>query len=237
MEGGSMARWDLGPFGSRIPLFVAVLTFGLIFVPELKAGDKGTEQRDFNILVDGSQAGAYSMSITEHDDGSETMSASANVKVSYFGGLKTYRYSYQGAETWKAGRIVRFNSSSNDDGKEFNVSAASDAAGLRLRVNGRDRTVRPDVWLSTYWHLADPRFRNQGVPLLDADTGKDLAAKLQYLGARQLMVAGKAQKCTHYQLTGEVQAELWYDAQERLISLKSISDGHHYELILTGIGR
>jgi len=232
-----MARWNLGPFGCRIVFIVGFFILCQILVPGLKAADKATEQRDFNILVDGSQAGAYSMSITEHDDGSESMSASANVKVSYLGGLKTYRYSYQGTETWKAGRLQRLNSTSNDDGKEFNVSAVADAAGLHVRVNGKERLTRPDVWLSTYWHLADPRFRNQGVPLVDADTGKDLAARLQYLGARQLNVAGKVQNCTHYQLTGDMQAEFWYDAQERLISLKSISDGHRYELVLSGIGR
>jgi len=232
-----MARWDLGPFGVRFFLLVGVFLLGLKFAPGLKAADKGTEQRDFNILVDGAPAGAYSMSITEHEDGSESMSASANVQVKYLGGLRTYRYSYQGTETWKAGRLVRFSSTANDDGKELNVSAALDASGLRWRVNGGERSTRPDVWLSTYWHLADPKFRNQGVPLVDADTGKDLAARLQYLGSRQLTVAGKSQTCTHYQLTGEVQADLWFDAQERLIGLKSISDGHRYELALTAIGR
>lgn len=232
-----MARCVPASWMFRTLLIAGVLAFDFDSTAGLQAADKPTEQRDFTILVDGSQAGGYSMAITDHDDGSQSMSALANVRVSYLAGLKTYRYSYQGTETWKAGRLVRFNSTSNDDGKEFNVSAVPDAAGLRIRVNGRERITRPDTWLSTYWRLPDPKFRNQGVPLVDADTGKELAAQLHHVASRQLSVAGKVQNCTHYQVTGDVQAELWFDAQERLIQLKSVSDGHRYELVLTGIRR
>jgi hypothetical protein len=202
-----------------------------------RAADKATEQRDFTIFVDGDKAGAYSMTITQREDDSFVMAASANVRVSYLGGLRVYRYSYRGTETWKAGRLVHLTSTSNDDGKEFTVSAVPDSDGLRIRVNGRERLARADIWLTTYWRLADPRFRNQGVPLVDADTGKDLAAQLQFVGVRQMNVAGQVQNSTHYRLSGDVQADLWYDAQERLVRLKSLSDGHRYELVLAGIRR
>jgi Domain of unknown function (DUF6134) len=220
-------------------LFLGGLFIGLGLIPVTQsgAGEPGTEQRDFTIYVDGNQAGAYSMSITQREDGSQIMSASANVRVKYLGGLKVYRYSYRGTETWKAGRLVHFTSTSNDDGKEFTVSAVPEGNGLRLRVNGRDRMVQADSWLTTYWHLADAKFRKGGVPLVDADTGQELAAQLQYVEARQLNVAGEVQNCTQYRVTGDAQAELWYDAQERLIQLRSWSDGHRYELVLATIRR
>src|SRR5262249_50579620 len=159
-----MARCIPAPWMIRTFLFAGVLVIHCVMTAGLQAADKATEQRDFTVLVDGSQAGWFSMTITDHEDGSQTMTALANVKVSYFGGLKTYRYSYQGTEKWKAGRLLSFGSSSNDDGKEFTVSAVAERAGLRIRVNGRERITRPDSWLSTYWHLPDPKFRNGGVP-------------------------------------------------------------------------
>jgi hypothetical protein len=177
------------------------------------------------------------MSITKRDDGSETMSASANVRVKYLGGLRVYRYIYRGTETWKGGRLVNFSCSGSDDGKEFMVSAMPEGDGLRLRANNQVRIVRPDIWLTTYWHLADPAFRNKGVPLVDADTGQDLAAQLQYVETRQMNVAGVVQNCTHYRVSGEAQAELWYDSQERLIRLRSWSEGHQYDLVLSRIRR
>jgi len=214
-----------------------IITLGLLGSQSAQAADVGTEQRDFAVLVDGDQAGSYSMSITERDDGSQTMSASANVRVKYLGGLKVYRYVYRGTETWKDGRLINFSSTANDDGKEFVVSAMPEGNGLRIRANGRVRMVRPDIWLTTYWHLADPRFRDKGVPLVDADTGLDLAAQLHYVEARQLKVAGEIQNCSHYRVTGDTQAALWYDSQERLIRMISWSEGHQYELVLSRIRR
>ena len=221
----------------KLTLSGLILGLGLVVSVSARAADLSTEQRDFTIYVDGDQAGSYSMSVTQRDDDSQTMSASANVRVKYLGGLKVYRYSYRGTETWKGGRLINFSSTSNDDGKEFTVSAMPEGDGLRLRVNGRVRIVRPDIWLTTYWHLAEPIFRNKGVPLVDADTGQDLAAQLQYVETRQMNVAGEVQNCAHYRISGEAQAELWYDSQERLIRLTSWSEGHRYELVLSRIRR
>jgi hypothetical protein len=214
-----------------------ILALGLVVSLSARATDLSTEQRDFTIYVDGDRAGNYSMSITQRDDGSETMSASANVRVKYLAGLKVYTYTYRGTETWKDGRLVNFSCSGSDDGKDFAVSAMPEGDGLRLRANNQVRIVRPDIWLTTYWHLADPIFRNKGVPLVDADTGLDLAVQLRYVETRQMKVAGEVQNCTHYKVSGETQAELWYDSQERLIRLTSWSDGHRYELVLSRIRR
>src|SRR5262249_46648039 len=99
-SGGPMARCGQCWGGT----FLAIVMWGLAVPTHSLAADKATEQRDFSILVDGSQAGAYSMSITQRQDDSFVMAASANVRVSYLGGLKVYRYTYNGTETWKAGR-------------------------------------------------------------------------------------------------------------------------------------
>ena len=75
------------------------------------------------------------------------------------------------------------------------------------------------------------------IELLEADTGQDLVAQLHYVETRQMKVAGEIQNCSHYRVTGDTQAELWYDSGERLIRLTSWSDGHRYELVLSRIRR
>jgi hypothetical protein len=209
----------------------------MIRCDRIQAAAPDVEHRNFAVFVDGKRGGDFHMTIQHSEDGTDTVTAQANVRISYLGGLKVYRYTYRGTETWKAGRLQRFDSSSNDDGKEFTVSGLAAGKGLRLRVNGQDRVVRPDVWLTTYWHSPDPRFRNRAVPLLDADTGEELAGNLIYAGLTPLNVAGQVQRCAAYQVNGNTPWELWFDGQERLVRLKSISDGHRYELVLTNIRR
>src|SRR5207249_2066538 len=109
--------------------------------------------------------------------------------------------------------------------------------GLRVTVNGTERVTRPDVWTTTYWRLADAKFRNQDVPLLDGDTGRDLTAKLQYVDTVPLNVDGQQQQCVHYRLTGQVQVELWYDSQEHLVRQESLEDGHRSVLELSALRR
>jgi hypothetical protein len=195
------------------------------------------EHRDFAVLVDGNRAGEFHMAIQPAEDGTDKVTAQANVRISYLAGLKVYRYWYRGTEIWKAGRLQRFDSSSNDDGKEFTVSAVAAGQGLNVRANGRDQVVRPDVCLTTFWHGPDPKWRNQAVPLLDADTGEELVGNLVYAGTAPMNVGGQVQKCAGYRVTGKTPWELWFDGQERLVRYKSISDGHRYELVLTSIRR
>ena len=105
------------------------------------------------------------------------------------------RYKYQGTEAWKDGRLLRLESTCNDDGKQHAVSATAEPEATRVKADGHERTTRPDVWTTSYWHLADAKFRNQSVPLLDADTGKDITGTLQYIGTQQLNVTGQAENC------------------------------------------
>jgi hypothetical protein len=225
---------QLGYWGRRGNLLAAVVL--LFLAPGSRAAAADVEARDFTILVDGKRAGEYHMTITRQDDGSFTMTGQADVRVTVMI-VKTYTYSYRGTEVWKDGRLVRFDSQTNDDGKRFVVSAVADGNNLRIKANGQERLARPDIWLSTYWRLADPRFRNQGVPLVDADTGKDISATLQHVGSNSINVNGQMQTCVHYRVSGGVQVDVWYDAQERLVRQESIEEGHRTVLELSRIRR
>jgi len=209
----------------------------LALVTPITATAAEAEVRDFTVLVDGKRAGEYHMTINAQDDGTISMVGQCDVRLSFLGGLKVYTYSYRGTEIWKEGRLLRLDSSSNDDGKRFAVSAVPDQAVLRVKINGQERLSRLDVWVTTYWRLPVAQQRNQALPLLDADTGKDIAATLQYVGTSQLQVNGQAQNCSHYRLAGGVAVELWYDGQERLVRQEWMEDGHKSVLELSRIRR
>lgn len=174
------------------------------------------EARDFTLKVDGKPSGEYHMHITRQDDGALVMSGQADVRVTY---LKIYHssYSYRGTEVWKNGRLQKLDSSANDDGMRYVVNAVADGNNLRVKVNGQERLIRGDVWVTSYWQLAGAPFRNQAVPLIDVDNGKEINGTLQYVGTSALNVLGQVQNCVHYRVSGGVAADLWYDAQERLV--------------------
>jgi hypothetical protein len=188
------------------------------------------EVRQYATFIDGQQAGSYTMTITPQSDGSVTMEGHARVQMKFLGGLKVYRYSYDGTEVWKGGRLQQLASETNDDGKQYKVSATSDGDGLRVKVNGHERKARGDVWVTTYWRLPDKV--GNPIALLDADTGRNLSGSLEKLGTGRLQIGGQAVNCTQYRLKQEQTIDFWYDDQGRLLRQEWVEEGHRAVLEL-----
>jgi hypothetical protein len=197
-----------------------------------RAGD--IETRLFTITVDGKKSGDYKMVIQRHGDGTVTLDAQSDVRVTILA-IPVYTFSYRGAEVWKAGRLQRFESSGKEKGKEFSVRASLDGADLRVVANGEEHRVRADAWLTSCWQLPEARYRNGEVVLLGCDNGSDHTSRLDYVGTEQVKVAGQLQACTHYRVTKDAPHDLWYDSQDRLVRDEWTSSGHKTVLELTEV--
>jgi hypothetical protein len=217
------------------PVALLLLASFVLVSGSLRAVAADTEVRDYVTYIDGKRAGDYRMTITAQDDGTVTMSGQARISLRVF--LVTYRYSYSGTEVWKGHRLQQLQSRTNDNGKPYEVSAQADADGLRLRVNNQPGRAAADAWTTTYWQLPEPTARQGNKALLDADTGRVLSATMQYVGASQVSVAGAAQTCAHYRLSGQVQVDLWYDGQARLVRQEWVEDNHKAVLSLARVQR
>jgi hypothetical protein len=212
-----------------------LLAGGLVLSTAAAARADDTEQRDFAIQVDGKPAGESHMTMQRRDDGSEVLSVQGSVRVRF---ILSYTYTLHESETWQNGRLQSMTSTCNDNGKRFQVSATAEKDGLRLRVNDRERLIRGDVWTTTYWKLADKRFHNQPLPILDVDCGDELARQLQYVATEDLTVAGQAQKCYHFRVQGGPSpVDLWYDVQHRLVREDFVEQGHRTVIELTSLRR
>ncbi len=196
-----------------------------------------SETREFTVHVDGKPAGSANMTIQRKDDGTTEVRCDTSVTVRVL--IKRYVYTCQTREVWKDSRLQQLASRCNDDGKQFEVSAvaAADGLGVRVRVNGRERIAKPEVWVSSYWTLPHAKLRNQVVPVIDADNGRDMQVRIQHVGAAQIAVAGQMQNVQHYRLSGTVQVDLWYDASERLVRQTWVEDGHPTALELNRLRR
>src|SRR5690348_17039209 len=107
-----------GKSGRRLTSALGLLVVGLGVLaagaPRAAAAD--TEVRDFNVLVDGSRAGDYHLTIQRGDDGTLTMTLQSEVRVKVVG-ISFYSYAYRGREVWKDGRLQRLESSGQENGK------------------------------------------------------------------------------------------------------------------------
>ena len=192
------------------------------------------ETRDFTVYVDSKKAGDVHMTINRQDDGVTAVSCDTDVRVGAI--LTLYRYSYRGREQWKDGVLQRFESKSNDNGKQYTVTAAKAGDGLHVRVNDVEHVAPAEVCLTSYWQQPDAKLANQTIPLLDADNGRDLQAKVQFVGPEKYGADGQAVQ--HVRLTGKgVAMDLWYDDAKRLVREEWVEDGHRTVVDLNRVRR
>ncbi|MBX9681745.1 MAG: hypothetical protein K2X38_23550 [Gemmataceae bacterium] len=191
-----------------------------------------TERRDFTIFVDGKEVGRTTMSVVEKNDGQAYMKINVQVKVRIL--IVDYEYTLEAEEWWKAGKLVGLKSSCNDNGKRIAVQVASDGEGLSVRVNDSVRNTSPDTWTTSYWKLADSKFHNKPISVLETDRGKDVSGKLEYVGTEQLTVAGEPTKCFHFRVSG---TDLWFDQYHRLVRQELTELGHKTIVMLTATKR
>jgi len=223
-------------------LLVGLLT--ALPVGAAKAGPADVETRDYQLRVDGKPAGDARMTFNRQADGTTIVSCDTDLSVRIL--FVTYKYSYRGREIWKDDRVQRFDSTCNDNGDRFKVSAGADKGDLKVRVTSaekgkaettEERTMPGDVWLSSYWKQPDAKVLDKVIPILDADTGKDLSSQVSFVGEEQLNLAGENQNVQHFRVTGKANVELWYDATGRLVRQEWSEQGHRTLLELARVRR
>ncbi len=195
-------------------------TAALALAPHARAAD--TEVRTFNVSVDGKPSGQYTMTFTKGGDGSLTISCDAHVKVKVLG-VTAYHYDYTGKEVWKDGRLQSLVSRCDDDGKKFEVVATAGEKGLSVKVNGREKLVRGDAYLTTACCVPDAKRRDGDLPLMEADNGEEIAGKFQTVD-----------NGGHFRLKSAALHDVWYDGEGRLVRQEWTEDGHKTVLELAG---
>jgi hypothetical protein len=210
--------------------------WSFLAAPVQPARADDTEQRDFTILVDGKAAGASRMTIIQKDDGITYMKASAEVKLQ---GIFAYSFRVEAEEWWKDGKLIGLKAQSQENKKHAQVVVGSDGKVLTLSVDGKKRGLGPEVWTTSYWKLADARFHNKEIPVLETDTGNTFMGRLQFVrGEEKITIAGKLENCYHFCVHGPTgPCDLWFDRFHRLVRQEFTESGHRTIVQLDSIRR
>ena len=219
--------------GRVLALVGCILWFAHVVADPL-AGD--TEQRDFAILVDGKEAGQSRITITVGSDGTTVVAGHAQVKISQL--LIHFTFNVESTEWWKNGKLIGLKASTVENGKRTEVTAASDGAQLKVTLNGQERLGSVEAWTSTFWKLADARYHNKSVPILEPDTAKEFTGQLQYIGTEQLTLLNQPQSCYHFRVTGgSYPVDVWFDRYHRLVRQEFTDSGHKTIVQLIAVKR
>lgn len=200
----------------------AIVGWILVGTAAVRAGS--SEQREYSVLVNGKDAGTSTLTILVEDDGREYVKGAVAVKFQAL--LVPVTFVSEVQEWRRDGRITHLKALTNDNGKKTEVSVKAEVDKLLVAVNGQVRPVTWEAWTNTYWKLADRRFHNAAVPILEADTGKSLVGRLEFVGAEKLTVLGRPEETFRFRVVGiPVPVELWYDRHHLLVRQEFVESG------------
>ena len=94
------------------------------------------------------------------------------IRVKVAGIVFPYAFASETQEWWLKDRLTNLVAVTTENGKKTEVTAKAEVDRVLVSVNGQARAVSWEVWTSSFWKLADRRFHNKDVPLLEPDTGK-----------------------------------------------------------------
>lgn len=214
----------------KAALWVIVGGWVILFAAgPVAAGD--TEVREFQIRIDGAPAGSCRLTLVRQDDGSLVVSASEQIRIDVFH-TNMYRFAYQDRETWKDGRLERFESTGQEDGRSFTVTAARNAGRLHVQACGTQYDTTVDFGTTACWQLPPTCPIEAAVPLIDCTTGRQLGGQFRFLGIDRINVGGRTNGCRHFQLLCDEPRDAWYDASGRLVRQHQELNGHRLVLEL-----
>ena len=124
-------------------------------------------------------------------------------------------------ETWRDGRLVAYKSHTDENSDLIDVTARAEGGKLIVEGPGGRAEADGSVFPTNPWN---PEIVN-GTVQMDTKTGKLLNVTVAPAGAETIEVAGKAVETSKYAVTGDIERELWFDADGNWIQLRFPKDG------------
>jgi hypothetical protein len=197
-----------------------------VALPAAEAADLKDGTLSFKVFRDGDPIGTHTVT-ARHEGGDLILDIAVAIKVKV-AFVTAYRYEQTRREVWRDGRLIAFESDTNDDGKKAKTSGKLE--GDMLVVTGPDGTqkVRPDIVPNSWWN---PELAKQS-ELLSTFDSKVLKVQAEDAGEESVDTAGGPVKAHRFVLSGEVEREVWYDADGRWVHMRTGRGGTPVDWVL-----
>ena len=160
----------------------------------------------FAVMRDGDQIGTHALHFTNSGDETRVeINTDVAVKVLF---VTAYKFKHHGTELWRDGKLVAYNSQTDDDGTEKSLNAQAKGDSLAVNGSAGSWTADPSIIPASLWDMRIVK-QNQVLNTLD---GRPMKVQVSDAGMDEVQVAGRNVETHHYVITGDLDRELWYDA-------------------------
>lgn len=185
----------------------------------------------FNVFRSGAPMGNHTVSFRQ--DGDKLIVEIAIDLEVRFAFIPVFRYSHRNTETWQGGRLVRLETTTDDDGTKHKVFAEATDGGLRVTdSSGKTYMAPADTIPTSYWNRETVR-RSE---LLNTQSGKMMPVRIEARAADK-SADGEAAHYRLIKLEDGTPVDVWYGGQNRdWIRLAFEARGSKIDYELSAIG-
>ena len=131
-------------------------------------------------------------------------------------GIVLYSYHVKGTEYYENGKLVKFNSKTNQNGKEKYVNLKSEGSNLIIDGSSFKGKTSQDYLLGTWWNHSIVEAEAQ----ISAVSGRIIKLKVTFLGKENVVINGKTYKTLHFNFSStdkklnknkRLNTDVWYD--------------------------
>ncbi|MBM3504628.1 MAG: hypothetical protein FJX65_12235 [Alphaproteobacteria bacterium] len=217
----------------RVSLGIIVVVMSVAAADQPVGAHHGyTELLDFAVSRSGSTIGYHRLDF--RDVGEETHVA-VDVELQIKLGFVTlFRYEHHNREIWKAGRLLRLETKTNDDGTKYEVTGEQTSGGLRVKTLRGEDTYPAGTMSATYWNMATIKQH----ALLDTQRGGLLKVEVAPGPAEEVELGnGTKVQAKRYDLKGDLNITLWYTEDGRWVAMQFAARGSDISYTLFPGGR
>jgi len=169
---------------------------------------------EFNILRNDKYIGKHIFSFKKENNQTSVYSE-INFEIKKFG-IVLYKYHVRGTEYYKDGKLIKFSSKTNQNGKEKYVNIRLKGDDLIIDGSSFKGNVSANYSLGTWWNHSIIKAEAQ----ISAVSGRIIKQKVTFLGKENLNIDGKTYNTLHFNFSSSDQkldkgkklnTDVWYD--------------------------
>jgi hypothetical protein len=166
----------------------------------------------FDVTRNGAPFGTHTVSVSQSG---ETLRAQNTIALrAGVGPVTMFRLEQSCAETWADGALTSLSCSTLKDGRRTQVRAERQNGRLRVTGAGGETFFPLNAVPSTWW----TRPPIDASSVIDTETGAAMPIRVTRVGRETITAGGARIEADHYRITGNLTADLWYDANGRWVS-------------------
>ena len=169
---------------------------------------------EFDIYRNNKHIGKHIFSFKKTDN-EIAVESEINFEIKKFG-MVLYKYHVKGIEYYRDGKLIKFNSKTNQNGKEKYVNLKAEGKDLIIDGSSFKGKASQEYLLGTWWNHSIVKAPAQ----ISAVSGRIIKQKVTFLGKEEIKLGNKTFKTLHFNFSStdkklkknkRLNTDIWYD--------------------------